>query len=314
MSGRKQHIIPQFFQRNFSIDNKILRHHKEKTIKLSIKDNWAERDYYSSPFNSYLDDKITEIEAKQIVITLNKILKMEPNKEFNIDDDIAFMLKHFLLRNKAINNLIKDKISDTISLAYSDDTLNNVFARVNAKYSRRMSKEHKVFLNNILNSSYSEVRNYFQKLINDNKTMHNMSIDHGSPKVISDMKYQIINTENQLILSDTLLSCFSPNGFSPIFDKDTYFIIFPFEKNKFLLFYETFPTFSLNNINDYLASCSYESFCSCSSCDIKDLDFLKNKIGTSYIYEYKIEFDKEEISNNLFNIIDHELTKIIKRK
>ena len=73
MAGRKQHFIPQHYQRPFAIkgsDERIwtYRKGKSKPIPTSIADTAAQRDFYSEPSTGdipTLDDLITVYEQRR---------------------------------------------------------------------------------------------------------------------------------------------------------------------------------------------------------------------------------------------------------
>ncbi|MDE2760064.1 MAG: DUF4238 domain-containing protein [Paracoccaceae bacterium] len=117
MAGRKQHFIPQHFQKPFAIKGykeKIWLYRKDKPnpIQTSISNTAAQRDFYSKPSKENiptLDDLITRYE-QFLHPKVDKLRRLE------IGDDIpaaevAELVTHLAIRSSYMREMVKDVAS-----------------------------------------------------------------------------------------------------------------------------------------------------------------------------------------------------------
>jgi hypothetical protein len=111
MAGRKQHYIPQFFQRGFCITgkgNQTNVYRRENHYTLNINSVGAQRDFYSSPSSSgeeTLDDSITFYENRlgSLVHSL-RTLKIGDSAD---PKAAAAIIAHLIPRTNSARNIIK---------------------------------------------------------------------------------------------------------------------------------------------------------------------------------------------------------------
>ena len=141
MSGKKQHIIPQFLQKNFSNNDGIFNHRKNhKSYPVKIKDNWEQNYYYSN-----LDQPITDTESEKISPLIKELLTKEINKEFQINTDIQFLITHFWTRNKFIWKIIENEMLTCLNNlgVYNKKILEKAALKVYAKHRGFFQKNKK---------------------------------------------------------------------------------------------------------------------------------------------------------------------------
>lgn len=123
MSGRKQHYIPQSFQRPFKIGGDVkgeriwcYRKDKNRALNVRIADVAAERDFYSSPSSSNehtLDDLITKYESK-LADKLRALNSFEHGE--HVPSDVAAeAISHLTYRAKTIRNLASFGLNTLVS-------------------------------------------------------------------------------------------------------------------------------------------------------------------------------------------------------
>lgn len=319
MSGRKQHIIPKHIQENFAINEKIYVYKKDKDYPSNITDNYAERDYYSTQEDTKLDDIMTTLESTLTSKTWKRLLNTQANIEYTIDNEILVVIFHLMLRNKYFINDIIEELFNMIRKNIKYDTKELV------KFKKKYFKKHNINRNiskkleNFFNILASEINPKIEKLINQlendkfafRKKFHELSVNilitNSNFEKYKNYKYYILEYENDIILSDSILLFKKDNEYSNLM-LDSELCILPISKNKILFIYENKKNFEIipqEKINEELIKNSSESFIFSSKNN--RLIELKKMIGYSskFINDYRIEKidlykDLENELNNLF--------------
>jgi hypothetical protein len=310
---KKQHIVPQFLQNEFSSNGKLFRHTPTKSFGVNISDNYAENYYYSEVFqekalqDKTLDKRITKAEGHQFVPTFQKLLTLDTQKEYFVDQEISDFIYHFFLRNKTIvksiievieegiNNLTslrKESLDATIGLFIQRNlkefALNNSITSINKQkileiYPKQVyDMPHEVFLK----EKFGFLREMHEKCLDSNT-------------YLSVFKFQIV--EGSFVLADTVLTCYNnqlKQNYLPIIDKNTEHVFFPISKCKMLVIYKNdYPEFDISEINKYLVSPA-ESFSSELPENDNSIIELKKHIGKT---SFSIEIDDElEVMNQKY--------------
>lgn len=315
MSGKKQHIVPQFIQRNFSNTDKIYRYNlnPQRVFGTKIGDNYAENYAYAHTDNMDLDTKITQ-EENNIFKILNKLLLQEMNSEKLIDEDVNRFVLHFFLRNKYIYNGMYEKLQNAIKLITNINE-NEFINFVNKTYSKNRSlflsqNMDIVGFQNICRQSIpGTIKKFHDELLNfkNSKLMYELGADTKTAPILNDFKYRI-EEKTELICADVLFCSFDSQDktYSPYIDKNSSYIIFPISKTKLLLLYKDNVVLTNEEINFALTSCCYNSFSidinneyySNISKNIKTVDFY-----TKSIFEGEIDKRKNQFKNNIYNSI-----------
>lgn len=325
MSGKKQHIIPQFFQRNFSKTNKIYRYNKDgKFFGISIGDNYAENYAYSSSSDMTLDTKITD-EETHIFSTLNKLLEQETDSEYIIDNEVNRFVLHFFLRNKYIFDGLYEKMLKDLEYI-SEFNENEFINHINNIYSKNRSVLTSnnidiVSFQNICNKPIKKIMEKFNEtLLNfkKSKVMYEFGSDTKTAHVLNDFKYRLENRDS-LICADTIFCSYdlSNKNYCPYIDKNTNHIIFPLSKTKLLVLYKEDVSLTDNEIEKALISCCYNSF----SIDIKN-EYYSNICRNIKTAEYyctnfwgdNIANEKNKFKNKIYNTILIVISTIKKEK
>lgn len=315
MSGKKQHIIPQFLQRKFSKNSKQLFVYKKGGMyTVNIKDNYSENKYYSEE-NGELDNNITVDEQKYSDF-LNRLLQQNVNQLYPLEIEFNQFLIHFFFRNKFIYDNIEssaEKLIKEYLIEYKRQAISyfkknkTIFNKKRITYEVYYKKLHKLLI---------KIEKQFLQDIKDTgrKLFHNLSINID--KILfsnNHFSYTIIEKKD-LILSDITFLVYSENesSYIPFIDNKISHILFPISHNKLLIIhkndYDISNLFNLN-VNDIFISSSWESF---SSPEINDsFDILVNTIHSNHFYvqmddiinscinEYSFDTHFKEVFNNI---------------
>lgn len=269
MSGRKQHIVPQFIQKNFSIKSQVWVYTNNKIYSTNIKDNFAERDFYSSPNNSSVDDHIT---SKEGIYSncLQQLLTSTTNITNNLNKNFVLMefISHLIFRTKEMqNNLIEKSLSDlfkiiqTITLSDFQSSFTRKF-----KKNKRMLQIIKDIPNNLplWEKNLSELKTEIENKLKteQREALKDVNIKHLH--LLQNFNYKIIDTDIELILSDNILFCVqSNNQIQSMLDEHTETLYFPISSNKILILFKTNKdTLGIEDINKNMSSISSEKFIS----------------------------------------------------
>lgn len=272
MSGRKQHILPQFVQNHFTVDGKIYVYKKDHDYPHTVKDNFCQRDYYSSPENPNLDNEITEKE-KFLSLLWDSLLKMPLNYPKILSNDIQDLIGHMFFRNKFIIESLFNQLKENISIVNTKENMiedalsiysknQQAFIRKNISYQKYAEKVKGLDYDTLLmenQKAFEEIKKIISKKI------HWLSVPNmnaPSINIFSSGKYQyeIIQSEERIVLSDTLLLFKNTDEYSFMPDNFTDFLM-PLSSNRFIYIYETTKNIpNIKIINNALIENSYESF------------------------------------------------------
>jgi hypothetical protein len=161
MSGRKQHIVPQFLQKGFANNGQIYVYSKNKTPSYiaSIKDNFAERDFYSNPQEPLIDDHITKQE-NQFAPCIDNLRNINENNYFVLKNNNILLdtIINFSLRNKEIQeHIIEDTINELFLII---ETINSSDVRKELKKRMHNNQKSNQVLNMMKGNLFGEAIGY----------------------------------------------------------------------------------------------------------------------------------------------------------
>lgn len=303
---RKQHIVPRFLQVGFPEEDNFFRHTPSNSFPVSLNDNYAERDYYSEIpeeeelKDKTLDKKITRAESDKFVPTLRRLLELNMQKEFPVDQEISEFVYHFLLRNKTIIQSIMDVIHEGINNLTSlrkssvDKTIDSFWLRNLKEFSlnKHIISKSKIKENYPTHIFYMTQEVFLQERESFLRGMHEKCLDSNT--YLTSFTFQII--EGFFVLPDTVLTCYNSKleqKYLPIIDQNTEHVLFPISKGKMLVIYkDDFPKLEMSEINKYLVS-SAQSFSSgLPQTDNLVIELKKNIGETSFSLELSDELEK----------------------
>lgn len=325
MSGRKHHIVPRFLQLGFAINEQTNVYTKEKVYVSNIKDVLAERDFYSSPVDTTIDDKITSREAELYLKVLSDLLSLPTNVVHEISNDITETLLHFIFRTKYFREqLIKNLISvleNSFDEEFKKTLITEMIKRAKPGNSIKIKKmvedtdffpkEYKELIKNVFIEKLNEL------IINDKQL--------SSSLMFRNCHYKIIKTEESLILPDCFLTFLLKKGvFTPFPEDEFDYLFFPIENNKLLIISKTkdFQSFNINDLKLELIKSSNEKFIARSNKE----KYLQKYIGQNkfllFIEEIKAEIKLNQkqkaiecinnIKKDLFNLSPEKYHKFFK--
>lgn len=176
MSGKKQHTIPQFFQRNFSNNRKQLHCYTlKKNFKTNISNNLAERYFYSNSNDTTLDDKITNAEAEKYSLYLDYLLKKEGLElDLNYKDFKDFFIFSFL-RTQSMRDFY---------FSLREEFLNQLMNLDNEKFRIIISKKN--------------LEKIFQEMTKEDEELFNLSMESLYPEIEFNKEYLLENIDSTM--------------------------------------------------------------------------------------------------------------------
>ena len=188
-NNKNQHIVPQFYQRNFSIDGKTIGKyviHLRKSVKPPSIKNTVSEDYY-------YDDKDYIESGNQTI-----------EKTLNIIETGAAVAIHELIQNG--EEILPPK---EFQFLYS-------FIGLQILRTKSFAKRAEEFSNNILKELNTQIQKLFQNLVitNDIKP-HIASLKHAASMTLSllDLRYKVLEIsipDSFFLTSDNPVSQFNP--------------------------------------------------------------------------------------------------------
>lgn len=299
MSGKKQHIVPQFLQKHFSNGDSIGAYMINKCYPTNIKDNMAENYFYSGKEDTTIDDIITKDEI-DIVKILNKYQSEKVNESKKIEDDLIKMLLHFSTRTKYFLNFYTDSLINWLSDEIKkEEVKKEILDKLNKK---------SIILETELSNAFEEIKSVLSK--NIKKKLREKIVkknNHYNLKFLKDYNYIIKNFDNDIILPDTVVLFYIENkNYSPYPDKSNVVAI-PITKNKLLICYENeniIENFNNEDINVLLSSISYEKFLTYPDVSLSNnYKLLMTNIKTQVV-------PKENLKTILLNDFQNGLVKL----
>jgi hypothetical protein len=305
MSGRKQHIVPKFLQQGFSTNEQTFVYTKEKIYSSNIKDVLAERDFYSSPEDTTIDDKITNRESLYFSV-VNNLLKLPTDTYYTIDNDLKETIIHFIFRAKYVRTKIITNLIDMINHTFNDEFKDIFFNKIMeiAKpecYTiiKNMIQAVEIFPIQCQEQFKTSFKNKLNNLIVDSDKL-------SQSDILEDCYYQIIQTEENLILPDCFVTCLLTTGEFTPFPEDAFnYIYFPIYNDKLLVISKEQNDLPLpldiTQLKIELAKSANERFIS----KTKNESFLQSNIGQNqfllFIDDMKeqIKLSQESIAQNM---------------
>lgn len=325
---KNQHIVPQFLQRNFSSNNKLFRHTKNKSFIVNITNNFSENEYYSErPYENSteltLDQQITKKESDEHGPHLNYLLSLEIDKEFNMTEATSNFIYHFIFRNKkTIKSLVESLEYRFSQICSTENTVKEkIFERIKFKlipefrinqFNCNWEIIKKEFYNSY-DSVISQAFDYwFENKIENLRKIHNICISDN--KYLINFKFKIL--EGFFILPNTVLIAYNSKqtiNYLPYVDCETEYILFPISSKKVLIIYkDIFPILDINLINEYLVSGSDEF---CSELDEKNplIIKLKQHLNINKINDLLNEDIEQVVKDNIKNNAETYAKEILKK-
>lgn len=121
MSGRKQHYIPQFILRGFSMPKKSRKglngktyvqvYRSDRVFETATDGIAAQRDFYSNPEDTTLDDEITNYEGNSLANIYRALEQSETHKSVP-PKQVGELLAHLCIRQASLRKTFHDASSE----------------------------------------------------------------------------------------------------------------------------------------------------------------------------------------------------------